>query len=93
MTARIVFVVEGTINKLLAERIVMKIKTQVILKATETKMTGVSKRVVAKKKATKKAKETTGLLAHVSREGSPVNLWFNIKLIATEFFSTFFERG
>ena len=34
----------------------MKIKTGVILKAAERKMTGVSKRAIAKKKATKKAK-------------------------------------
>ena len=36
----------------------MKIKTRVILKAVERKMTGVSKRAIAKKKATKKAKTT-----------------------------------
>ena len=44
--------------RLLAERIVMKIKAPMILKAAERKMTGVSKRAIAKKKATKKAKKT-----------------------------------
>ena len=57
MAARIVFVKVLSI-RLLAERIVMKIKARMILKAAERKLTGVSKRAIAKKKATKKAKKT-----------------------------------
>ena len=56
------FVDEGTIDEVVGP-------SQVILKAAETKVTGVSKRAVAKKKARKKAKKTTRFLAHVSREG------------------------